>query len=132
MKILVVDDSATMRGILRKALERGCPECEVAEASDGRAALRELGASRVDLMVTDLQMPGMDGVILLDTLTHNPILKNKKVLVFSSAISPDMRELHAGNPHIAFLSKPATNETICQSVRALLGQPSAHEPLPGA
>jgi two-component system response regulator HydG len=68
--VLVVDDEAPLRYTLRAILED--EDLAVREASDGHAALAELDRGGVDLVLTDLTMPGMDGMALLDALARRP------------------------------------------------------------
>ena len=120
MQILIIDDSPTTRGLLRRALELQCPNCLVREAQDGKSAVHVLGQAKVDLIITDLEMPGVDGHHFLGTLRQNPLLRRKKVLVFSSAITQDLIQSFADNPNVAFLSKPSSQEAICQAVQSLM------------
>jgi CheY-like chemotaxis protein len=119
VQILVIDDSTTTRGLLRRALQQSFPDCVVREAVDGKSAIHELTQGRVDLITTDLEMPGIDGHRLLETLRGNPLLRRKKILVFSSAISAAIRAKFADDPLVAFLNKPASNEAIARSIQEL-------------
>lgn len=65
-KILVVDDDAGSRGVISSFLELA--NYEVSEARDGKAALQMLESSPFDMIMTDLKMPGMDGVSLLKAI----------------------------------------------------------------
>jgi CheY-like chemotaxis protein len=125
MQILIIDDSATTRGLLKKALVQGCPDCTVREAQDGRSAIHELTQGKVDLIISDLEMPGVDGHRFLETLQGNPLLRKKKVLVFSSAITPELIERHRDNPNVAFLNKPASSDNISKAVQDLLSTVTA-------
>lgn len=125
MQILVIDDSATTRGLLKRALMQTCPDSVVREAADGKAAIHELTQGKVDLITTDLEMPGVDGHRFLETLRGNPLLRRKKVLVFSSAITADLIARFADNTNVAFLSKPASNEAIAQAIQTLTGAMAA-------
>ena len=65
-RVLVVDDSATMRKIIMKGLrEAGFAELEFAEAVDGASALEALRKDHYDLVLSDINMPGMSGIELL-------------------------------------------------------------------
>jgi two-component system, chemotaxis family, chemotaxis protein CheY len=65
-RVLVVDDSATMRKIIMKGLrEAGFAELEFAEAVDGASALEALRKDHYDLVLSDINMPGMDGLALV-------------------------------------------------------------------
>ena len=70
--ILIVDDDAAIRLLLRAHLEAKGYACAV--ASDGAEALALLGKSQYHLLVTDLDMPGMDGVELLQEVRHRGLL----------------------------------------------------------
>ncbi|RYF09887.1 MAG: sigma-54-dependent Fis family transcriptional regulator, partial [Deltaproteobacteria bacterium] len=65
-KVLIADDEANLRKVLRRLLERDGHE--VLAAADGQAALALLGSHSIDLVVTDLKMPNLDGLALLETL----------------------------------------------------------------
>jgi len=65
-RVLVVDDSATMRKIIIKGLrEAGFDELDFAEAVDGASALEALRKEEFDLVLSDINMPGMDGLALV-------------------------------------------------------------------
>ena len=69
-KIMTVDDSVTVRLALSSAL--GDAGYEVCEASDGHDALTKLGKGHVDMLVTDLNMPNMDGIDLIREVRKIP------------------------------------------------------------
>jgi DNA-binding NtrC family response regulator len=66
MRILCVDDDGSSRVMLRGLLERMCDDCEVLLAPSAEAALAVLELGAVDLLITDMVMPGMDGIALLE------------------------------------------------------------------
>lgn len=123
--ILIIEDSPTLRGILRRALEKGFPEDIVREAEEGRQALSEMSQKKVDLIITDLEMPGMDGKTFLNLLKANPILSKKPILVFSSNINPELEELVSDMPKVRLLPKPASPEKIIREAAILLGDTKA-------
>jgi CheY-like chemotaxis protein len=118
--ILLIEDSATVRRILRRLFETEMPDAKIIEAPDGRAALREVTRCRADLIITDLQMPGMDGRSFIGTLRANQALRKKSVLALSSDELSDLRRLYAGDAGILFLPKPSNPDEILRSARALL------------
>jgi CheY-like chemotaxis protein len=87
---------------------------------DGRHAIGEMARKRVDLIVTDLDMPGMDGVTFLGMLIGNPILRNKPVLVLSGHVTPEIRQRFKDCPNIRFLVKPCESPAIGRLARELL------------
>lgn len=82
--ILVVDDSATMRRVLIQSLEKiGFPK--VIPASSGEEALEILSKNPIDLVVLDIEMPGMNGLAVLWMMRRDPLLKEIPVIVISGA-----------------------------------------------
>ena len=67
-RILIVDDEKRVLFVLRKTLERVDAGYEIVTASDGRAALEAFADAPSDLVITDLRMPGMDGVALTEAV----------------------------------------------------------------
>ncbi len=66
MRILLIEDDASVRNLVRRMLERG--RHEVTEADNGRSGLERLRAGAFDLVITDIIMPGMDGIETLVAL----------------------------------------------------------------
>ena len=108
LTILVVDDDPDIRAYVRRTLETLCPAVAVVrETGSGRAALDLVQAGGIDVLVSDVQLPGLDGLSLcraLDAADTGPI----PVLLISgeSSRTGDAQEFAAGAPHRAFLSKP--------------------------
>jgi two-component system chemotaxis response regulator CheY len=119
-QILIIDDSRTFRGILRRTFEKAFPGDIVREAEDGKQALSQMTHQKVDLIVTDLEMPGMDGMTFLKHLKGNPLLAKKPVLVISGTISDGLRARASELLNVRFLKKPASPEEIIQQA-SLLG-----------
>ncbi len=107
MRIAIVDDSATARMVIRKCLEIiGFQAAEIVEAENGKDALTKIKEKPVDLVLTDLTMPVMDGTTLLKWIKSSPALCEIPVLVISSAGNPakerELKELGA----VGVLAKP--------------------------
>ena len=83
-RVLVVDDSAGMRVYLRAILTGAGYEC--VEVADGGAAFDALLAGRFDLVITDLDMPEMDGFALLSAISLLPISRGRPPVVVCSAL----------------------------------------------
>ena len=120
LTILLIEDSDTVRSFLHRALQAALPNATIVEAVEGRQALRELTRCRADLIISDLQMPGMDGRAFLATLRQNPILRHKRVLVLSSDNSHDLHDRYASDSHLAFLPKPSSAAEILRAAQDLL------------
>lgn len=83
LKFLVVDDFSTMRRIVRNLLkELGYINAE--EAEDGAVALQKLKGGGFDFVVTDWNMPNMDGLTLLQSVRADPELKHLPVLMITA------------------------------------------------
>jgi DNA-binding NtrC family response regulator len=110
---LVVDDDAEWRGVLAEMLvEEGVV---VATASDGRAALASLPAARPDVVITDVEMPFMDGCELLARIRG--LDRGLPVIVMTGQDSPDDAMCaHA----FRVIRKPATTDTLLAAVREAL------------
>lgn len=114
-QVLIVDDSATARMIIRRCLEiNGLYEAKFWEAPDGRAALDVLRRQPIDLLFTDLNMPTMDGAELLASIRGVPMFAKMRIAVITSADNPakeeELRQLGAD----AVLSKPVTPAALAQ------------------
>lgn len=120
MKILIVDDSATMRKILARVLRQAeLPIDEILEASNGREALEVLQqCADVDLLLLDLYMPEMDGLDLLRALRTTHDAAALPVVIITSetavAIAELARELGANG----YLTKPFSAEQVRAAVEA--------------
>lgn len=83
MRILVVDDSPIMRRIIANALgEIGYSEVE--EASDGEEALQKLNGDSFDFLLTDWNMPNMNGLTLTKTVREHPSLSKLPILMVTT------------------------------------------------
>lgn len=119
-QILIIEDSITLRGILRRALQKAFPDDDVREAEEGRQAFSQMSQKKVDLIITDLEMPGMDGRTFLNLLKTNPILSKKPVLVFSSNITLELQVKLKEMPNMRLLAKPADPAKVIREVSILL------------
>ncbi|HUY74049.1 MAG TPA: response regulator [Candidatus Dormibacteraeota bacterium] len=130
MSILVVDDSLMVRELQRSMLERA--GYSVRTASDGVMALDMLTNDPADLVVTDLEMPNMDGFVLTRSIRANAHLANIPVLIVSSHASQEdhIGGLDAGAD--AFIVKASFDEAgLLSAVAGLLvgtgdGTPHRH------
>lgn len=117
-RILVVDDSNMTRKMVISILSR--EGYQVDSAGNGLEALERLYQAAYDLVITDINMPQMDGLEFLRQVRQETQYSRLPVLVLSSNSSPDevQRTLRAGAS--LYLIKPAPPEKLLESVRALL------------
>jgi CheY-like chemotaxis protein len=117
--ILVVDDVAGIRGLLRKILTGA--GYKVIEAADGKQALQQMRTSQVDLVLTDLVMPEMEGIETIRTI-HRQWPK-QKIIAMSGEFGAQFlhtAELLGAN---ATLSKPIRPDVLLDVVRRVLPWP---------
>ena len=92
-RIIIADDSATARMFIKRCLEIiGLSEAEFIEAEDGKAALNAAKEQLPDLLLTDLNMPIMDGETLLKWVKASPKLCELPVIIITSAGNPAKEE----------------------------------------
>lgn len=113
VNVLIVDDSVTMRGMVARTLELcGLPLGEVLQAANGQEALELLASNWVDLVLTDINMPVMDGVAFLTQLRTSGLLATLPVVVISTEGSEQrIAELTEMGVN-AYLRKPFTPEAL--------------------
>lgn len=117
--VLVADDSITTRSLLRSVLEVG--GYEVRTAADGDEALRLLSSEPVSLIVSDVRMPRLDGLSLVQRLRGDSRTASIPVVLFSSSDSEEDRRLGMAAGANAYLSKGAFERgQLIDVVRALL------------
>jgi two-component system, chemotaxis family, chemotaxis protein CheY len=108
--ILAVDDSATVRKFVSVALTM--QGFSVVTACDGMDALEKLPSQQVDLVITDLNMPNMDGFELIKALRENPAYKDLPVIILTSLTDDVSKDRGAGLGVSSYLVKPFSLEKI--------------------
>jgi two-component system chemotaxis response regulator CheY len=111
LRFLVVDDFSTMRRIIRNLLkETGFSEAD--EAEDGVVALQKLRSSNFDFVVTDINMPNMNGFQLLTEMKQDEKLKNIPVLMVTAEARKEDIVLAAQQGAAGYIVKPFTKATL--------------------
>jgi len=124
MKILVVDDSSTMRRIIVRTLE-GIGESDVTEASDGEEALTKVNGAGFELILTDWNMPNLDGLGLVEKLRSSASYKSTPIIMITTEAEKSnvVEAIKAGvNNYIVKPFTPATLKTKIQATLALCGK----------
>jgi two-component system, cell cycle response regulator DivK len=118
--ILIADDRASSRELLRTVLERA--GYAVIEAEDGEVAVERAQSGHPDLILLDLQMPKLDGYGVLARLRSEERFRTLPVLALTaSAMSGDRERIMAAG-FTDYLSKPAGPDLLREAVARLLGQ----------
>lgn len=102
--ILAVDDSASMRQMVSFTLKSA--GYEVTEAVDGQDAWEKAGTGRFDLVLTDQNMPQLDGIGLTKKLRAHPQFKNTPILILTTESSDQMKQLGRAAGATGWLVKP--------------------------
>jgi two-component system, chemotaxis family, chemotaxis protein CheY len=120
--VLVVDDSATIRGFCKLCLRP--LSLEIAEAEEGAAALTFVHNTPPNLIIVDVNMPGMDGITFLKTLRDdtNPALRGIPVLLLTGDRDPAMRARGLAAGATEFVEKPIKPPALQEAVRRHLGE----------
>lgn len=118
MKILVVDDFSTMRRIIKNLL-RDLGFNNTAEADDGNTALPMLQNGNFDLLVTDWNMPGMQGIDLLKAVRADPKLAKLPVLMVTAESKRDQIVEAAQAGVNGYIVKPFTAITLKEKLEKI-------------
>ncbi len=119
-RILVVDDALTVRELQRSILERAGFDVRV--ANDGKQALSRLAEEPSDLVLTDIEMPNMDGFGLTEAIRAHPSLTNIPVLILSSRSSETDRQRGLDAGADGYIIKSGFDEgSLLAAVNRLLG-----------
>jgi len=119
LKFLVVDDFSTMRRIIRGLLkEMGCNNVD--EAEDGAVALAMLKNSRYDFVVSDINMPNMNGFELLKAVKADEGLKHLSVLMVTAEARKEDIVLAAQSGAAGYIVKPFTKATLEEKVAKIM------------
>ena len=121
--ILVVDDSPTMRGMVSHALNEA--GFETKEAENGKDALikltmMEVGGTKPDVIVTDVNMPEMDGIELVREIRKLAAFKHVPVLVLTTDNTDEKKEVGRAAGATGWLVKPFDSDLILKVIRKVL------------
>jgi two-component system chemotaxis response regulator CheY len=119
LRFLIVDDFSTMRRIVRGLLkEMGCTRAD--EAEDGAVALEMLKSGRFDFVVTDINMPNMNGFDLLKAIKADDDLKHLPVLMVTAEVRKEDIVMAAEAGAAGYVLKPFSRATLEVKVQKIL------------
>lgn len=121
-KVLIVEDSPTMRQLISFALKR-IREIRIVEASDGVDGLKKLSTEKFDLILTDINMPVMDGLKLVSLVRNDVNYKNTPIVVITTEGAQEDRDRALALGANDYLAKPIQPNRILDVVRTLLKIP---------
>ena len=116
---LVVEDSKTMRAMLAESLAR-IPGMKVVEAENGLAGIRALATQQFDLVVTDVNMPVMDGLKLVRHVRGDPRHEKTPIVIITTESAPNDRDRAMALGANAYIEKPIQAPRVIRAVKRLL------------
>lgn len=122
LTLLIVDDSATMRAMVKRAVSlSGVPLGAILEAANGQEALDVLAGHRVDAVFTDINMPVMTGVELLRRMSADSRCTGVLRVIISTDAS-DVRRQEVSSLDVRhYVQKPVRPEAVCDVLSQLVG-----------
>jgi two-component system chemotaxis response regulator CheY len=121
--VLVVEDSATMRSLIASTLEEMEEPLKITDAPSGFEALRLLPRERFDLILTDINMPDINGLELVSFVKGNAAYRSIPLIIVSTESSERDREKGLSLGADAYLVKPFGPDDLLRIVRDMLPSP---------
>jgi two-component system chemotaxis response regulator CheY len=117
--VLAVDDSASMRQMVRLTLAGA--GYQVVEASDGTDGLTKARAAQMDMVVTDLNMPVMNGLALIRELRKLPAYQGVPIIFLTTESDPAKKQEAKAAGATGWITKPFQQDQLVSVVRKVLG-----------
>ena len=114
-----MDDSPVVRNMLTSILEEQC--YEVTQANDGAEALKQSEKSIYDLILTDYNMPNMDGLTLLKTLRATTYYKFTPIIILSNEMGPVLQQAGKKAGVTGWITKPFNPGQLLHAIRLVIG-----------
>lgn len=118
-KVLIVEDSPTMRQLIVFALKR-LRGLTIVEANDGVDGLKKLSSDKFDLIFTDINMPIMDGLKLVSLVRNDPGYKQVPIVIITTEGASEDRERALALGASDYITKPIQTTQILDVARRLL------------
>lgn len=119
MKILAVDDSNSLRQMVVFTLKQSGYQVE--EARDGNEGLMKAKTGQVDLVLTDVNMPGMDGITLVKELRKLPGYRFTPILVLTTEAGPEKKQEGKDAGATGWIVKPFSPDQLLATVKRVAG-----------
>jgi two-component system, chemotaxis family, chemotaxis protein CheY len=118
LRFLVVEDSPTMRQLISFSLKR-FKGCKIVEAVDGVDALKKLQQEEVDMILTDINMPVMDGLKLVSLVRQNVKTKDLPIVIITTEGAQEDRDRGLALGANAYISKPIQSSHLLKVITDL-------------
>ncbi|MBN2232195.1 MAG: response regulator [Deltaproteobacteria bacterium] len=126
--VLIVDDSMSIRQIIKRVLDiSGFDVGTMFEADNGREALDLLEGNWIDVVISDIHMPVMNGIALLEQIKSDELLKSIPVIMVTTEARPTVVEEVRRMGAAGYIKKPFRPEEIRNLLQAVLGVEDVHE-----
>ena len=116
---LVVEDSPTMRQLISFALKR-IPGSKIVEANDGIDALKKLSTQKFDIILTDINMPIMDGLKLVSMVRNDPVHKAIPIIIITTEGADEDRQRGLALGANAYIAKPIQSSHLIKTINDLV------------
>jgi two-component system, chemotaxis family, chemotaxis protein CheY len=119
IKVLAIDDSRTIRSLVHKVMEEAGFECVLAE--DGVDAINRFAEENPDIVITDINMPNMDGFGVISTIRTGTSNRMVPILVLTTESADHLKAKARDAGATGWIIKPFDDETIVSMVRRVTG-----------
>lgn len=119
-RILAIDDSPTMRGLISRTLTMRGYDVHLAE--DGEDGLARLAEVAPDLVITDINMPRIDGFGVIEGVRRDPVHASTPVLVLTTESGPDLKARARRSGATGWIVKPFDDEGLISVIQRVLGE----------
>jgi two-component system, chemotaxis family, chemotaxis protein CheY len=116
---LVVEDSPTMRQLITFALKR-IPGSKIVEANDGIDALKKLSSQKFDIILTDINMPIMDGLKLVSMVRNDPVHRTIPIIIITTEGADEDRKRGLALGANAYIAKPIQTADLLSVVNEII------------
>ena len=117
--ILIVEDSATTRALIRAVIDE-IGEYETVEAESGFEALKMLPQQEYDLIVTDINMPDINGLELINFVRNNPRYNHLPIIIVSTERSEEDKKRGMALGATAYVTKPFKSSELQEIIKTIL------------
>ena len=118
--ILIVEDSATTRALIRAVIDE-IGEFETSEASSGFEALKMLPQQEYDLIITDINMPDINGLELISFVRNNPRFSHLPIVIVSTERSEEDKKRGMALGATAYVTKPFKSFELQEIIKKTIG-----------
>ncbi|MCD4675811.1 MAG: response regulator [Desulfobacula sp.] len=126
--ILIVDDSLPMRSVIKRTFKAaGYGKSQFHEAANGKEAFELMKNNWIDIVITDYNMPVMDGLTFIKTIKKDDLLKDIPVIVISTEGNVAKIKEFMNCGAAGYITKPFTPEIIRDLITGILGEVSYDE-----